>query len=91
MALGWRVLGGGGAVLAGVAARKAVPSGWRLGTGTPPPSNPVHPDPTWPEAVAWAVLSGAVVGTARMLATRKAAEYYRRSTGHLPPKMREVT
>jgi hypothetical protein len=41
--------------------------------------------------VAWAVLSGAVVGTARMLATRKAAEYYRRSTGHLPPKMREVT
>jgi hypothetical protein len=32
-----------------------------------------------------------MVGTARMLATRKAAEYYRRSTGHLPPKMREVT
>jgi hypothetical protein len=91
MALGWRVLGGGGAVLAGVAARKALTSGWQLSTGKPPPSNPEHPDTTWPEAVAWAVLSGAVVGTARMLAARKAADYYRRSTGHLPPKMREVT
>jgi hypothetical protein len=91
MALGWKVLGSGGAVLAGVAARKALTSGWQLSTGKPPPSNPEHPDTTWPEAVAWAVVSGALIGTARMLATRKAAEYYRRSTGHLPPKMREVS
>ena len=28
---------------------------------------------------------------ARMVATRKAAEYYRRSTGHLPKRMEEVT
>jgi hypothetical protein len=91
MALGWTVLGTGGATLAGVAARKALTSGWQLSTGKPPPSNPEHPDTTWRQAVAWAVLSGAIVGTARMLAARKAAEYYRRSTGHLPPKMHEVT
>jgi hypothetical protein len=91
MALGWTVLGTGGAAVAGIAARKAVTSGWKLSTGRPPPSNPEHPDTTWPQAVAWAVVSGAVIGTARMLATRKAAEYYRRSTGHLPAKMQETT
>jgi hypothetical protein len=31
-----------------------------------------------------------VIGVARMLATRKAAEYYRNSTGHLPPDMADV-
>jgi hypothetical protein len=91
MALGWRILGTGGAVVAGLAARKAITSGWQIATGKPPPTNPEHPDTTWAEAVGWALLSGAIVGTARMLATRKAAEYYRRSTGHLPPKMQEVS
>lgn len=91
MALGWKLLGTGGAVVAGMAARKAITSGWQLATGKPPPANPEHPDTTWAEAVGWALLSGAVVGTARMLATRKAAEYYRRSTGRLPPKMQDVS
>jgi hypothetical protein len=31
------------------------------------------------------------MGLARMLATRKAAGYYAKSTGHLPPGMEEVT
>ena len=35
--------------------------------------------------MAWAVFSGALVGLARMLAQRRAASYYARSTGHLPP------
>jgi hypothetical protein len=91
MAVGWKILGTGGAVLAGIAARKTITSGWQAATGNPPPANPESPDTTWAEAVAWAVLSGAIVGTARMLATRKAAEYYRRSTGHLPPKMQQVS
>jgi hypothetical protein len=36
------------------------------------------------------VASGAAIGVARLLATRKAAEYWRRSTGNLPPGMDEV-
>ena len=64
---------------------------WQTATGKPPPANPEHPDTTWAEAVGWALLSGAVIGTARMLATRKAAEYYRHSTGHLPPKLEKVS
>jgi hypothetical protein len=30
------------------------------------------------------------VGLARMLASRKAATYYRKSTGHLPPNLDAV-
>jgi hypothetical protein len=43
------------------------------------------------EAVMWAVASGVAVGLARMLAGRKAADYYRRSTGHLPPNLEDVS
>jgi hypothetical protein len=39
------------------------------------------------EAVAWAVVSGTFVALARMLAQRRAADYYRRSAGHLPPQL----
>ena len=45
----------------------------------------------WLEAISYALASGAAMGMARMLATRKAAGYYRRSTGHLPKGMEEVT
>jgi hypothetical protein len=89
-AASWKVIGGGAAVLSGIAAKKALDASWKVATGNQPPSNPEHPDTNWVEAVSWAVLSGALVGVVRMLAMRKAASYYRNSTGHLPPKMQEV-
>lgn len=88
---GWKVLGGLSAVLAGVAARKVLVTGWRVSTGSNPPANPAAPGTRWREAVPFALASGALMGLARMLATRKAAGYYRKSTGHLPPGMEEVT
>ena len=87
----WKLMGTGGAVLSGLAAKKLITTGWKIITGHAPPANPEHPDTTWAEAVAFAVVSGAIIGVVRMLAARKAAEYYRKSTGHLPPKMQEVT
>lgn len=89
--MGWRLLGGVSAVLAGIAARKALVKGWQVTTRSDPPANPAQPGTQWREAVPYALASGAVMGLARMLATRKAAGYYRRSTGHLPPGMEEVT
>jgi hypothetical protein len=86
----WTVLGLAATVGATMAARKALAATWKLSTGKQPPSNPEHPDVSLKEAVTWAVVSGVAVGLARMFASRKAAEYYRRSTGHLPANLEDV-
>jgi hypothetical protein len=89
--IGWRLLGGVSAILAGIAARKALVVAWRRTTGSNPPANPAAPGTQWREAIPYALATGALMGLARMIATRKAANYYRKSTGHLPPGMEEVT
>ncbi len=86
----WTLFGLAATVGATMAARKALSATWKLSTGKQPPSNPEHPDVTMGEAVAWAVASGVAVGLARLFATRKAADYYRRSTGHLPANLQDV-
>jgi hypothetical protein len=73
---------------AGLLMRKAIEKVWEKGTGAPPPDQPESPDTTWAEAVGWALLSGVAVALARLLATRKAADYWQRSTGDLPPGMK---
>jgi hypothetical protein len=90
-ALVWKVLGSGAAIGAAVVARKLVTSGWTTATGKLPPANPEDPQVSWPEAVGWAVVSGAFVGVARLLATRKAAAYYTKSAGHPPKGLQEVS
>ena len=90
-ALVWKVLGTGAALGAAVVARKLVTSGWTATTGKAPPANPEDPEVSWPEAVGWAVASGAFVGVARLLATRKAAAYYMRSAGHPPKGLQKVS
>ena len=70
-------------------AKKALDTGWKAATGKHPPENPADPDVQMREAVAWAVVSGTFVALARMLAQRRAADYYRRSAGHLPPQLQK--
>ena len=41
------------------------------------------------EAVAWAAVSGTLIALAKMFAQRRAANYYLRSTGHLPPGLQK--
>ena len=89
-ALVWKVLGTGAAIGAAGVAKKLVTSGWTSATGKAPPTNPEDPEVSWPEAVGWAVASGAVVGVARLLATRKAAAYYTKSAGHPPKGLQKV-
>jgi hypothetical protein len=69
--------------------RKALDSSWKVATGKKPPENPADPDIDLWEAVTWAVVTGAFVALARMLAQRRAASYYQRSTGHLPPDLQK--
>jgi hypothetical protein len=86
----YTLLGLAATVGATMVARKAMSATWKISTGKEPPTNPEHPDVSMAEAVAWAVASGVAVGLARMLAGRKAADYYRRSTGHLPANLEDV-
>ena len=85
----WTVFSLGAALGATAVAKKGLDSTWRATTGKNPPANPADPDVDIWEAVAWAAISGTLVGIARMLATRKAANYYTRSTGHLPPELQK--
>ncbi|OLT16593.1 hypothetical protein BJF80_04300 [Serinicoccus sp. CUA-874] len=64
-----------GAVLAASSiARKATDGTWKFVTGNDSPTNPEDPDIDFKEAVAFAVLSGALVGLARMLANRESTK-----------------
>ena len=90
-ALVWKVLGTGAAIGAAMVARKVITRGWTAATGKAPPANPEDPEVSWPEAVGWAVASGAFIGVARLLATRKAAAYYTKSAGHRPKGLQKVS
>ncbi|MBO0846688.1 MAG: DUF4235 domain-containing protein [Nocardioides sp.] len=83
----WTVFSLVSALLAAAVAKKAIDTGWRAATGKQPPQNPADPDVQMGEAIAWAVVSGTFVALARMLAQRRAANYYLRSAGHLPPQL----
>lgn len=80
-------------LIAGVGAaslsKKALNGGWKAATGKEPPANPADPDVDLWEAVTWAAVSGTLIALAKMMATRRAANYYLRSTGALPPPLRK--
>lgn len=83
----WKLLSLGAAVGASVVARKITDGTWKFVSGGDSPTNPEDPDIEWKEAVAFALLSGAIVGLSRMLANRQATRLYTKSTGHLPPSV----
>ena len=84
----WTVFSLLSALVAAAAARKGLNTSWKVATGKKPPENPADPDVDIWEAVAWATISGVAIGVARMLAQRKAASYYTRTTGELPPDLK---
>jgi hypothetical protein len=83
----WKVLGSGSAVFAGVATARALDAVWRTATGRRPPTKPESPAIAGREALLWAGLSGMAIGVAKTYATRRAAQYWVKSTGELPPGM----
>jgi hypothetical protein len=83
----WSIFSLAAALGAAALAKKALNTSWKAATGKNPPANPADPDVDVWEAVLWAAVSGTFVGIARMLASRKAAHYYTKSTGHLPPDL----
>src|SRR3954463_8931610 len=88
--LGYKALAMLGTGVGGLLGRKTLAFAWRTATGKEPPASPEHPEVTWAEAASWAIVSGAVVGLARMVAQKKVAAPWPRSTGQLPPGLEET-
>ena len=85
----WTVFSLAAALSAAAIAKKGLNTSWRAATGKNPPQNPADPDVDVWEAVLWATISGTLVALARMFAQRKAATYYAKSTGELPPQLQK--
>jgi hypothetical protein len=86
----WKIVGTGGAILAGLAARKLLTAAWTKMRKTDPPSNPAAPGTSWGEALSWAAASGLAVAISRLLAQRGAAAGWQKALGSLPPGLEEV-
>ena len=69
--LAWKIMGTGGAVLAGVLATKVVDLIWSRAVQDD--VNPKSPEAPINKAVLYAALTGLAVGAAKTLTTRKAA------------------
>ncbi len=80
----YKVMSVAAAIGASKVARSATDGSWKFIRGEESPKNPEDPDNDWIEAVMFAVLSGAIVGLARMLASRQTAAVFKKSAGRLP-------
>ena len=89
--IGFKVATMAGAFGAAFLARKLVTTAWQAVTGSEPPVNPEDPDTTWAEAAGWALLSGAVIGLARLAAARQVTAGYRKRTGKVPGDVNSST
>lgn len=81
----WKALAAGSTVLATIVAGKLVDQIWR--TAGQDDIDPDDPDSPILHAVAYAALTGLTVAAIRTFTTRKAAQYYANSAGHLPKEL----
>ncbi|AXT84817.1 hypothetical protein C6I20_06165 [Aeromicrobium sp. A1-2] len=86
----WRLMDKGSAIVAGLLAQRASVIAWRAVTGKKPPTSGRHPEVTTGEAVAWAVVGGAIIELVKVAVRRGTATYWVRSTGNLPPGMKPI-
>src|SRR5262245_24647712 len=86
----WKIYDKAAKTFAGLAAARAVDMVWRAAVGRKAPKDPSNPEVSWREAATWVALSGTAMHLAKVFATRKAANYWVRSTGHLPPGMKTL-
>jgi hypothetical protein len=84
----WSGVASVAAVAAVTATKPLVERVWRVVARREPPGNPAHQDVSWGEALAWALVTGALVGVIRLLAQRAAASAWARATGDYPEALR---
>jgi hypothetical protein len=88
--VGWKLVGIISGLMAARITKKVLDRTWTRTRGTEPPRNPAAAGTTWSEALSWAIATGAALGVARVLATRGAAQAWKKTTGSLPPGLEEV-
>ena len=79
------------AIGASSVARKTTDGTWKFVTGKDSPGNPEDPDIDFKEAVAFALLSGAIIGLARMLASRQTTKAVAAARGKSPQEVADET
>ncbi len=67
------------AIGAAAASRHLLEAGWRTTTGTEPPSSLNREDPTLVQSLTWGIVTGAIVGVARVLSRRGTSALRQRS------------
>lgn len=73
---GWNLVRYIAIIAAGLAVERAVTKGWKIASGHEPPNDPEDIDTKTGEVVLYAVVSGALIALARVLAIRGAAKAY---------------
>jgi hypothetical protein len=63
------------ALLAGMVANKLVGATWRAATGRAAPTDPEQPDVELREALLFAIISGALIALARLVAVRSTHKF----------------
>jgi hypothetical protein len=78
----WKALAGASAVVATMVAGKVADQIWR--TAGQEDIDPADPESPLLQAVIYAGITGLVAAAIKTYTTRKAAQYYESSSGHLP-------
>lgn len=86
----WKMLDRGSTIVSGLLAHRVATFAWRGVTGRRPPTTGRHPEVSTGEAVAWAMVGGALVELVKVGVRRGASTYWIKSTGHLPPGMKPL-
>ena len=85
----WKAVSVGSTLVATKVATVAVSKGWRVVTGRPVPHKDDYEKDQTRDIIIYTALVAAAIGVARVVLERKAVEYYRASTGHLPKGLDE--
>ncbi|WP_435203140.1 DUF4235 domain-containing protein [Janibacter sp. GS2] len=80
----WSMATTAAAIGGGIMAKKVIEKAWAAVTDGTVPDNPEDPEVNWAEAIAFALVSGAVVQLARVMVNHQSTRAYTRRTGRLP-------
>ncbi|WP_298753123.1 DUF4235 domain-containing protein [uncultured Serinicoccus sp.] len=80
----WSLATTAAAIGGGMLVKNVTETTWKFVTGSNSPSNPEDPEVNWGEAVAFALVSGAIVQLVRVWINHKSTQAYTKRKGRLP-------